>query len=58
MNYRWQETIKILIPGFYLTIGMLVCLLVADNPFENGLFLVAEKLSVYIYWYYFFLSPL
>ena len=48
MNYRWQETIKILIPGFYLTIGMLVCLLVADNPFENGLFLVAEKLSVYI----------
>ena len=48
MSYRWQETIKILIPGFYLTIGMLVCLLVADNPFENGLFLVAEKLSVYI----------
>ena len=48
MNYRWQETIKILIPGFYLTIGMLVCLLVADNPLGNGLFLVAEKLSVYV----------
>ena len=32
----------------YLTIGMLVCLLVADNPFENGLLLVAEKLSVYV----------
>lgn len=27
---------------------MLVCLLVADNPFENGLLLVAEKLSVYV----------
>ncbi len=48
MNYRWQETIKILIPGFYLTICMLVCLLVADNPLGNGLYLVAEKLSVYV----------
>lgn len=48
MNYRWQETIKILIPGFYLTIGILACLLVADNPFGYGWIDIAEKLSVYI----------
>lgn len=48
MNYRWQETIKILIPGFYLTIGILVCLLVAYNPFGYGWIDIAEKLSVYL----------
>lgn len=45
MTYRWQEIIKILIPGFYLLFGISISVLINHNAFDNGMVETVGKLS-------------
>lgn len=45
MTYRWQEIIKILIPGFYLLFGIGISVLINHNAFDNGIVETVGKLS-------------
>ena len=44
MTYRWQEIIKILIPGFYLLFGISISVLINHNAFDNGIVETVGKL--------------
>lgn len=45
MTYRWQEIIKILIPGFYLLFGIGISVLINHNAFDKGIVEIIGKLS-------------
>lgn len=45
MTYRWQEIIKILIPGFYLLFGISISVLINHNAFDKGIVETVGKLS-------------
>lgn len=45
MTYRWQEIIKILIPGFYLLFGIGISILINHNAFDKGMVETVGKLS-------------
>ncbi len=45
MTYRWQEIIKILIPGFYLLFGIGISVLINHNAFDKGIVETVGKLS-------------
>ena len=45
MTYRWQEIIKILIPGFYLLFGIGISVLINHNAFDNGIVETVGKFS-------------
>lgn len=45
MTYRWQEIIKILIPGFYLLFGIGISFLINHNAFDKGIVETVGKLS-------------
>lgn len=45
MTYRWQEIIKILIPGFYLLFGIGISVLINHNAFDQGMVDTVGKLS-------------
>lgn len=45
MTYRWQEIIKILIPGFYFLFGIGISVLINHNAFDNGIVETVGKLS-------------
>lgn len=45
MTYRWQEIIKILIPGFYLLFGIGISVLINHNAFDKGIVETIGKLS-------------
>ena len=48
MTYRWQEIIKILIPGFYLLFGIGISVLINHNAFDKGILETVSKLSAII----------
>ena len=45
MTYRWQEIIKILIPGFYLLFSIGISVLINHNAFDKGIVETVGKLS-------------
>lgn len=45
MTYRWQEIIKILIPGFYLLFGIGISVLINHNAFDKGIVETVGKFS-------------
>lgn len=45
MTYRWQEIIKILIPGFYLLFGVGINCLITHNAFDKEIIETVERLS-------------
>lgn len=45
MTYRWQEIIKILIPGFYLLFDIGISVLINHNAFDKGIVETVGKLS-------------
>lgn len=45
MTYRWQEIIKILIPGFYLLFGVGISCLITHNAFDKEIVETVGKLS-------------
>ena len=45
MTYRWQEIIKIIIPGFYLLFGIGISVLINHNAFDKGIVETVGKFS-------------
>lgn len=45
MTYRWQEIIKILIPGFYLLFGVGISCFITHNAFDKEIIETVGKLS-------------
>lgn len=45
MTYRWQEIIKILIPGFCLLFGIGISVLINHNAFDKGIVETVGKFS-------------
>lgn len=43
MTYRWQEIIKILIPGFYLLLGVGISYLIDHNAYNKEVVEVISK---------------
>ena len=46
MTYRWQEILKILIPGFYLLFGVGISCLITQNALDKEFIETVGKLSV------------
>lgn len=54
MTYRWQEIIKILIPGFYLLFGVGISCLITHNAFDKEIIETVGKLSAIFLVLFFF----
>lgn len=56
MTYRWQEIIKILIPGFYLLLGVGISYLIDHNAYDKEVVEVIGKLSAILLVLLFFIA--
>ena len=54
MTYRWQEIIKILIPGFYLLFGVGISYLISHNAYDKEIVETVGKLSAILIVLFFF----